>query len=712
MIGAVSGAAVRVTASLDCLLRPRRVAVIGASRTPNTIGHEIVANLVGYGFTGTVYPVNPKADAIHSLKTYPRIGAVPDPVDMAVITVPKQHVLQVAEECGEAGVRGLTVISAGFREVGGEGAELERRLMEVVRRHGMRMVGPNCMGVLNADPGVSMNATFAPSMPPFGHAAFVSQSGAMGLSVLDYAKEYGIGISQFVSMGNKPDVSGNDLLVQWADDPSVGLILMYVENFGNPRRFLDIARDLTRRKPIIVVKSGRSKVGARAAASHTGALAASDALVDAMLAQAGVMRAETVEELFDLAMAFSGRSLPRSRRTAVVTNSGGPGILAADALERHLVELPELAAQTVARLKPLFPEEASLRNPLDMIASATPPGYRAALAALLDDPGVDSALAIFVPPLGIKQADVAEAIATVAGDHPEKPVLAVLMGREGLPQGKAELHEVGVPAYIFPESAARALAALCRQREWSERPIPATEEFPVDRETAARLVAQARAAGQSRLGEAESLSLLKAYGIPTAMATLARTAEDAVALAAASGGGVAMKIVSPEIVHKTDVGGVRVGVEGAAAVRSAFEEIVASARRAVPGATIHGVLVQEMVRGGRETIAGVTRDPSFGALVMFGLGGIFVEVLRDVVFRVAPIHRRDAAEMIAGLRGVRLLDALRGSPAADRRAIEDVLLRLSRLAGDFPEISELDVNPLLAFPGRAVAVDARVLLRA
>ncbi len=708
----VSGAAARVTASLDCLLRPRRVAVIGASRTPNTIGHEIVANLVGYGFTGTVYPVNPKADAIHSLKTYPRIGAVPDPVDMAVITVPKQHVLQVAEECGEAGVRGLTVISAGFREVGGEGAELERRLMEVVRRHGMRMVGPNCMGVLNAAPDVSMNATFAPSMPPFGHAAFVSQSGAMGLSVLDYAKEYGIGISQFVSMGNKPDVSGNDLLVQWADDPSVGVILMYVENFGNPRRFLDIARDLTRRKPIIVVKSGRSKVGARAAASHTGALAASDALVDAMLAQAGVMRAETVEELFDLAMAFSGRSLPRSRRTAVVTNSGGPGILAADALERHLVELPELAAQTVARLKPLFPEEASLRNPLDMIASATPPGYRAALAALLDDPGVDSALAIFVPPLGIKQADVAEAIATVAGDHPEKPVLAVLMGREGLPQGKAELHEVGVPAYIFPESAARALAALCRQREWAERPIPATEEFSVDRETATRLVAEARAAGQSRLGEAESLALLKAYGIPTAMATLARTAEEAVALAAAAGGAVAMKIVSPEIVHKTDVGGVRVGVEGEAAVRSAFEEIVASARRAVPEANIHGVLVQEMIRGGRETIAGVTRDPSFGALVMFGLGGIFVEVLRDVVFRVAPIHRRDAAEMIAGLRGVRLLDALRGSAAADRRAIEDVLLRLSRLAGDFPEISELDVNPLLAFPERAVAVDARVLLRA
>ena len=700
-----------MTVSLECVLRPRRVAVIGASRTPHTIGNEIVSNLVDYGFTGTVFPVNPQADSIHSLKTYPRIGAVPDAVDMAVITVPKQHVLTVAEECGQAGVKGLTIISAGFREVGGEGVERERKLMEVVRRHGMRMVGPNCMGVLNADPAVSMNATFAPSMPPFGRAAFVSQSGAMGLSVLDYAKEYGIGISQFVSMGNKPDVSGNDLLLHWEDDPSVGLILMYVENFGNPRKFLEIARRMTRQKPIIVVKSGRSKVGARAASSHTGALAASDAMVDAMLAQAGVMRAETVEELFDLAMAFSGGRMPRSRRTAVVTNSGGPGILAADALERYAVELPELAPETVARLKPLFPEEASLRNPLDMIASATPPGYRAALGALLDDPHVDSALAIFVPPLGIRQADVAEAIASVAGAHPEKPVLAVLMGREGLPQGKAELHEVGVPAYIFPESAARALSALCRQREWAERPLLPVEELAVDRETAGRLVAEARAAGRSRLGEAESLELLTAYGIPTAKAGLARTAEDAVALAKRYGGAVAMKIVSPEIVHKTDVGGVRVGVEGADAVRAAFGEIVASASRAVPGATIQGVLVQEMVRGGRETIAGVTRDPSFGPLVMFGLGGIFVEVLRDVVFRVAPITRRDAADMIAGLRGARLLDALRGTPPADRPAIEDVLLRLSRLAGDFPEIAELDVNPLLAFPDRAVAVDGRVLLR-
>ena len=404
--------------------------------------------------------------------------------------------------------------------------ERERQLMEVVRRHRMRMIGPNCMGVLNADPAVSMNATFAPSMPPFGRAGFVSQSGAMGLSVLDYAKEYGIGISQFVSMGNKPDVSGNDLLLHWEHDPSIGLVLMYVENFGNPRKFLEIARRMTRTKPIIVVKSGRSKVGARAASSHTGALAASDALVDAMLSQAGVMRAESVEELFDLAMAFSGERTPRSRRTAVVTNSGGPGILAADALERVAVELPELAPETVARLKPLFPEEASLRNPLDMIASATPPGYRAALDALLDDPNVDSALAIFVPPLGIRQADVAEAIASVAGAHPDKPVLAVLMGREGLAAGqggaargrRAGLHLPGVGGAgavgaLPPARVGRAAGARGRGRSrWT-----ATR--------ARRLVADARAAGQSRLGEVESLALLRAYGIPTAEAGLARTAD-------------------------------------------------------------------------------------------------------------------------------------------------------------------------------------------
>jgi acetyltransferase len=465
-------------------------------------------------------------------------------------------------------------------------------------------------------------------------------------------------------------------------------------------------------KPIIVVKSGRSKVGARAASSHTGALAASDAAVDALLAQAGVLRAASVEELFDLAMAFSARTMAVSRRTAVVTNSGGPGILAADALESSGMELAELAPETVLKLKPLFPAEASIRNPLDMIASATPAGYRAALGALLDDPNVDSALAIFVPPLGITQADVAEAIAAAATTRATKPVFAILMGRAGLPQGKAELHEFGIPAYIFPESAARALSVVCRYREWRERPVDADSAFTVDAPRVAGIIRAARAAGIRKLPELETLQVFQAYGIPSATAALATTPEQAVTLARQIGFPVVLKVVSGQIIHKTDVGGVRVGLSGPEEVKAAYAEIVASVARLAPQATIQGILVQQMLRAGRELIAGIVRDPAFGPLVMFGLGGVLVEVLRDVIFRVAPIGRVDARDMLRGIRGAPMLDAIRGSPPADRKALEDVLLRVSRLATDFPDIEEIDINPLLATAEGAIAADGRILLTA
>jgi acyl-CoA synthetase (NDP forming) len=644
------------------------------------------------------------------MRAWPRVSGLPEVVDLAIITVPKEAVLDVAEDCGRAGVKGLVVISAGFREVGGDGVERERRLMEVVRRHGMRMVGPNCMGVLNTDPAFSVNATFAPSMPPFGPVAFVSQSGALGLSVLDYAQEYGIGIAQFVSVGNKPDVSGNDLLLYWENDPGIQVILMYVESFGNPRKFLEIASRITRTKPIIAVKSGRSRVGARAASSHTGALAASDTAVDALLAQAGVLRAASVEELFDLAMAFSGRVHPASRRTAVVTNSGGPGILAADALEASGMELADLDPATVEKLKPLFPAEASIRNPLDMIASATPAGYRAALGALLEDPHVDSALAIFVPPLGIAQADVAEAVAAAAVTQPAKPVFAVLMGRAGLPQGKAELHEFGIPAYIFPESAARALSVVARYRERRDRVRPPDLVIQCQADRIAGIIAGARRAGIRKLPELETLQVFEAMGIPAARATLARSPEEAVVQAGAAGFPVVLKIVSPEIIHKTDVGGVRVGLDTPEDVRSAFGDIEASVRRHAPGARIDGILVQQMVPSGREFIAGIVRDQAFGPLVMFGLGGVLVEVLRDVVFRVVPIGRTEAADMLAGIRGAALLDAVRGAPPVDREKLEDLLLRLSCLASEFPDIEEVDINPLIATPDGVIAADGRILL--
>ncbi len=694
---------------LDSILRPRSIAVIGASREPRTIGFEIVSSLVRCGFSGPVYPVNPNARAIGGVPAYPDIAAVPEVVDQAIVVVPAARVLEVARQCADRGVRGLVVISAGFGETGPEGAARERELTAIVRGSGIRMVGPNCMGVLNADPAVSMNGTFFPNLPPFGRAAFVSQSGALGLSVLDYAREYGIGISQFVSVGNKPDVSGNDLLEAWEHDPAVGLILMYVESFGNPRRFLEIASRITRAKPIVAVKSGRSRAGAQAASSHTGALAASDVAVEALLRQAGVLRAGTVEELFDFAMAFSGQPLPRSNRAAVLTNAGGPGILAADALETRELEVVSLSPETVDRLRPLFPSYASIRNPLDMIASATPTGYRAALDALLADPVIDAVLAIFVPPLGVSQKDVSEAIAEAVLARPGKPVLAVLMGYAGLPQGKAGLHHAGIPAYVFPESAARALGAMVRQRGWQDRPQPVFGEVKGSRARVATILASLPP-GTRKLPEAEALAVLEAAGIAVATARLARSPSEAGALADQLGTPVALKVVAPEIIHKTDVGGVVLGVEGGPAVAAASAAMLERVAQAAPGAVVDGILVQAMLLPGREAIVGATRDPAFGPLIMVGLGGVLVEVLRDVAFRLLPLSREEVARMIRSLRGVRLLDGVRGMPPIDFRALEDAVLRVAWLMEEFPAIAELDVNPLVCYSDGARAADARVML--
>ncbi len=694
--------------TFSALLAPRSIAVVGASRSPTSIGHQILANLLAQGFTGAVYPVNPKAHSVCAVRAYPTVAEVPDTVDLAIIVVPKEQVLIVAEDCGIAGVKALVVISAGFRETGAEGARREKALMAIVRRYNMRMVGPNCMGVINADPAVSMNATFALGMPPFGHAAFVSQSGALGLSVLDYAREYGIGISQFVSVGNKPDVSGNDLLLAWEHDPSVSVILMYVENFGNPARFLEIASRITKKKPIIVVKSGRSRAGARAASSHTGALAASDHAVDAMLTQAGVLRAASIEELFDIAMAFEARSLPASRRTAVITNAGGPGILAADAMETAGLLLPELAPETIAALAPLFPSEASIRNPLDMIASATPEGYAAAMRAVLADPNVDAVVPIFVPPFAVRQEDIATAISASSEACPAKPVLAVLMGRDGLPHGRAQLHDAGIPAYIFPESAARALGALNRQREWMQRPSSSPSRLEVDAATAAGIIDRAQCEGREKLSEIEALDLLAAYGIPVAPAVLAIDEASMLDIVRQADYPVVFKIVSPDIIHKTDAGGVIVDIDGESEARVAYHQLLARVRTACPDATIDGVLVQQMSPKGRELIVGLARDSSFGPLLMFGLGGIYVEALADVVFRIPPIDDRQALEMLDQIRGSRILSAIRGEAGVDRDAIAQVVRRIGQLATDYPAILEVDVNPLVVSAKGVVAVDARV----
>lgn len=697
------------TTSLDPLFRARSVAVVGASRRPNTIGYQIVDNLLRHGYTGVVYPVNPSAQAVHSIAAYPSVLAIPGTVDMAVIVVPKENVLEVVDECGQKGVKGLVVISAGFKEVGGEGILREERLLQRVRKYGMRMVGPNCMGILNTEPRYRLNATFAPSFPPPGQTCFLSQSGAMGVTILDYAREYGIGIHHFASVGNKADVNGNDLLEHWEDDPGAKVILMYLENFGEPRRFTRLARRVTRSKPIVVVKSGRTKSGARAAASHTGALAGVDVAIDALLAQCGVLRAESVQELFDIAMALEEQPTPKGSRVAIVTNAGGPGIMIADACESNGLEIPELSAATQERLREIFPAEASVRNPVDMIASANAESYRVALGAILDDPNVDAAIAAFVPPLGVQQVDVAAAIvdAFKARTATDKPILAVLMGRHGFPEGRAELNEAGVPAYTFPESAARALAAMVRYRQWLDKPAEEPARFEVDRDRAQAILDGAVADGRDRLKEHEALGLLVAYGIPVVKHRLCATHAEAREAAQQCGYPVVLKAVAAGVIHKSDVGAVRVDIRSPGELDVAFGDMVR--RMGEAHLDLEGILVESFVSGGRETIIGMTTDPSVGPILMFGVGGIYVEALKDVSFRLAPVTELDAREMLDSIRGARLLQEYRGG-AVDREAVVEAIQRISQMVGDHPEIAELDINPFLAFADGGLAVDGRVAL--
>jgi len=691
----------------DAILRPKSIAVIGASRTPNTIGWQILDNLLRFGFNGPLYPVNPKAEVIHSIRAYPTVRAIPDPVDLAIVVVPKHLVQGVAEECGQKRVKGLVVITAGFAEVGGEGIVREAKLLETVKRYGMRMVGPNCMGVLNSSPDFSMNATFAPTMPPYGPVGFISQSGAMGLSILDYAEELGIGIHQFVSVGNKADVSGNDLLLYWADDPEIRVILMYLESFGDPRRFYQIARELTRKKPIFVVKAGRTAAGARAASSHTAALAGTDLAADALMEQCGVVRAQTVEELFDYAMAFPRLPLPKGNRVAIVSNAGGPAIILADACESLGLSVHELSAETQAAIRRRVPDEAAVRNPVDLIASATAETYRDVLALVLQDPNVDAVIVSVVPPpLGSKAKDVAEAIVRVAASRRDIPVMAVLMGRQGIPAGMRELLTAGMPGYIFPESAARALAAMNRYREWLERPAGTEHRFPADAGRVAGILKGAAAEGREKLTEAEAMEVLGAYGIPTVPWRRAVSADEAAAAARAIGFPVVLKVISASIVHKSDVGGVVLGLSSEKEVREGYARMLQRVKERA-GVVPESVFVQAMIPGGRETIVGSTRDPKAGPLLMFGLGGLAVEVLKDVVFRVHPVTDVDARGMVRGIRGFGFLEGVRGEPAVDLVALQEIIQRVSQLVGEHEAILEMDINPLVAFPDRVLALDAR-----
>ena len=696
--------------SLDVLFRPRAVAVVGASRKRGSVGAEIFHNLVTTGFSGAVYPVNPGASSVQAVKAWPRVRDIPDVVDLAVIVVPKDHVLDVVDDCGEAGVKGLIVISAGFAETGAAGKALQAELVRRVRDKGMRMVGPNCLGLLNTDPEVCVDATFAPTWPPVGNISFSSQSGALGLAILDKARELGIGLRHFASVGNKADVSGNDLLEYWENDPQTQVVLLYLESFGNPTRFMRIARRMTRHKPIVVVKSGRTEAGARAASSHTGSLAGMDVAVDALLGQAGVVRTDTIEQLFDLAMLLANQPVPEGRRVAILSNAGGPAIMASDACESHGLQVPALSVATEAALRAFLPPEASVRNPVDMIASAPASSYERALTIVLDDPGIDAVIVLFVPPVVTEATEVANAIRHAAAGA-RKPVATCFMGTHGIPPALTSLREGRLPSYAFPESAAIALSRAVRYGQWRRRPegrVPALTG--IDPARARAVVARAPQGGW--LEPDGVREVLAAYGIAGLGAALATTAAAAVAAAEKVGLPVAVKLVSATITHKSEVGGVVLGGAVADAVREAFETIARRVGERGRSAEMQGVVVQAMAPRGVETFVGVAQDPAFGPLVAFGIGGVLVELWKDVVFRVHPLTDVDAQEMLDQIRGKALLDGFRGEPPADRAALVEALLRVSRLVTDLPELAELDLNPLVALsPGRGVvAVDARIRL--
>jgi acetyl coenzyme A synthetase (ADP forming)-like protein len=706
---------IATTASLRPFFKPQAVAVIGASRDPNSIGYRIVDALVRSEFRGPIYPINPKADQIAAHRAYPDVRDVPQEVDLAVIAVPRDVVPNVIEDCAFKGIRALVIITAGFAEVGQVGRKLQNIIAAQVRGHGMRMIGPNCMGLINTDPEVRLNASFSPVVPPPGRVAMSSQSGALGLAILSAAKRLQLGLGYFVSVGNKADVSGNDLLEYWEDDAHIAVILLYLESFGNPRRFSRIARRVSRRKPIVALKAGRTAAGGRAAGSHTAALAGSDVAVDALFQQTGVIRAETLEQMFDLAVALGTQPLPRGRRVAIITNAGGPGILCADACEADGLAVPELSKELKAQLAVFLPAAASLGNPVDMIASAGPEHYRQTTELVLASGEVDCLVIIYIP-VGLNEP---EAISAAIGQGvgaarkkggENKPVLACMMSDEAKEQ--LDLNDEKVPCFAYPEAAAHVLGKAVSYAEWRARPAGMILDFDdLDHARAREICRQAKGSrGSGWLSTAETRALLKTAALPIPPSGVAETADEAVNIAKEIGFPVAVKLASHQLVHKTEIGGIFLNLRDEATVRLAFDQIRDRLARDQQLAAMEGVLVQPMVAGGVEVMVGMTEDPSFGPLIAFGLGGIHVEILGDVCFRVTPLTDRDAREMVESIRGYRLLQGYRGHPAADIEALQEILLRISRLVEEVPEIQELDLNPIFALPpGQGCRiVDARI----
>ena len=704
------------SSKLCAIFYPESIAVVGASTRSGTVGNDIFRNLLFNEFNGSLYPVNPKARHVFGVHSYPSLAAIPDPIDLAVFVIPAKAVLDAVDEAIQKGVKALVVISAGFKEVGEEGAELEKRLREKVRAAGIPLVGPNCLGVINTDPAARMNAAFGRKMPAAGNLAFLSQSGALCTSVLDYAEERQMGFSKFISFGNKADVNEIDLLDYLAKDEKTSVIAMYLEDVTNGRRFIETAREIfwETGKPMLCLKSGRSPEGAKAVSSHTGSLAGSDSVYDALLAQSGVQRVDTIAELFDYAALYTTQPLPRGNRVAIITNAGGPGIMATDAAVRHGLKLAELSEQTKDELRGSLPATASLRNPIDVIGDARSDRYKAAVRTVLEDPNVDMGIVILTPQ---SMTDIEETAAVVPESVTgiNKPVVCSFMGARDVAPGVNILRKAKIPNYAFPEDGVKTLAAAARLVAKREIPNRRMRQFnDLEVEKAQRIIGDLLNGRAERyLTQVECASILSCYRLPLLRSSVAASAEEASRIAESFGRPVVMKVMSADVVHKFDAGGVLLNIRGAKEARAAFDKIIDNVRTAVPRAKIQGILVEEMAPKGVEVILGASRDPRFGPLMMFGLGGTLVEVLKDVSFRLAPMWEISAEKMVEEIRAYKVLTGFRGNPPSDIGAIVDTLLRLSSMVCNHPEISELDINPLIVHAeGQGCSVaDSRMMLR-
>ena len=694
---------------LSAFFQPQSVAVIGASKKPGKIGHAIIENMLACGYRGKIYPVNPREEEIEGLPCRRSVQEIGTAVDLAVVAVPARHTVGVAAECGVAGVKNLVVITAGFKETGREGLVLEKELTRVCRRHGMRLLGPNCVGMM--DTHIPINASFSAVFPSRGDIAFISQSGAMLLAILDWSLANGVGFSRVISLGNKADLNEADFIADAAADPHTRVILCYIEDVADGRQFLQAAREAGRQKPVIILKSGVSQAGARAASSHTGALAGSDLAYETAFRQCGVIRARTMAELFDLAVAFSRQPVPAGDRVAVVTNAGGPGIIATDHIERMHLHMSRFGKETSEALRSGLPPESAVYNPVDVLGDAGADRYRFALGKVLDDPSVNGALVLVCPTAVTEVEETARAIVDTHRAHPDKPVFVAYMGGRTLAPGAKLVADAGIPAYTFPEPAITALSGMVRYSRARQNPAPQNPPAftDINRDRAAKTLKAVKDEGRLVLLGSEAARVADAYGIAAAPVVLAATAREAAEKAREVGFPVVMKVASPQIMHKTDVGGVKVGLRNAQEVEQAFVQIQESVQRYLPDAVIYGIEIQKMMPAGTELIIGMSRDVQFGPLIAFGLGGIYVNLLKDVSFRLAEgLTAEEARNMITETKAYTLLRGYRGEEPADINALVEMILRVARLALDFPQIAEMDINPVFAYPQGASALDVKI----